>query len=487
MGPFKKILALSLVFLLMGCLANLGDRDNVFDPNGILTMYEKGYPWTEYNYDDLDRMKLVVRFRTLAKFYYVLMPDGSAAPTKAAVKSGSVPGMITSGSIVIAQDAVTNETNVIVTGVYSNSSYSLYCVSSFKDTYDSGPLLIRVNQRYLGWFGYNGVITNWRPAPAVAGGSLGANDGMFNGPRAVEADWNGYIYVSDYGNHRIQKFSTNFAFIGWWGKGGVSGWHTTGVASTGAGALDNEFNQPVQLAIDRGNRVMYVADYANNRIQKYNLDNNLLIGWWGKDNLGDVGWHNPASGRTGASGGSDGMFNGPHGVAVDANGYVYVADYNNHRVQVFRSSGASVTFVTKIGLTGSAQSFTGFFNGPRGIASDGSYIYVSESGNQRIQKLNTRDWQYEWLWGGSGSGIGLLNTPMMLTFDRLNHLYVPDWGNHRIQKFSVTGKLMWVGGKIPAASGNTDGAFNNPGGVAADENGAIYIADSVNHRIQKYW
>src|SRR6266571_4521585 len=83
----------------------------------------------------------------------------------------------------------------------------------------------------------------------------------------------------------------------------------------------------------------------------------------------------------GTPGSGDGQFNGPAGVAVDASGNVYVADYGNHRVQKFTDTG---TFLTQWG---------GQFNGPTGVAVDASgNVYVGDTGNggihnNRIQKF----------------------------------------------------------------------------------------------------
>ena len=78
---------------------------------------------------------------------------------------------------------------------------------------------------------------------------------------------------------------------------------------------------------------------------------------------------------------ADGQFNGPHGVAVDSSGNVYVTDSGNSRIQKFDSNG---TFITKWGSTGSAD---GQFDNPYGVAVDSSSgnVYVVDSGNSRIQ------------------------------------------------------------------------------------------------------
>ena len=82
----------------------------------------------------------------------------------------------------------------------------------------------------------------------------------------------------------------------------------------------------------------------------------------------------------GSSGTGNGSFNSPHGIAVNSSGFVYVADSNNNRTQVFTPSG---TYVTKWGSSGTGN---GQFNNPHAIAvDDNGLVYVADRYNNRIQ------------------------------------------------------------------------------------------------------
>ena len=180
----------------------------------------------------------------------------------------------------------------------------------------------------------------------------GADATHFDGPTAVAVASNGDFYVSDgYGNSRIVKFDKDGKFLLEWGKKG-----------SGAG----EFDTPHGIAIDNQNRV-YVADRGNARIQVFDAEGKFLQQWksdelgrpwaltFAKDGTlfvvdgGDLKKEPPDRARVlkvdlqghvvdriGAYGKSDGQFYWPHGVAVSANGDVYVSDVElGMRVQKF--------------------------------------------------------------------------------------------------------------------------------------------------------
>ena len=166
-------------------------------------------------------------------------------------------------------------------------------------------------------------------------------------PRGMAIDSSGYVYVADTANDRIQKFYSNGNFITKWGSEGTG---------------DGEFHWPPGIAVDSSGYV-YVADAGNDRIQKFDSDGNFITKW-------------------GSSGSGDGEFSWLEGIAVDSSGYVYVVDSGNDRIQKFDSYG---NFITKWGSSGSGDDE---FSWLEGIAVDSSgCVYVVDSGNDRIQKF----------------------------------------------------------------------------------------------------
>ncbi|MCK4803922.1 MAG: VWA domain-containing protein [Spirochaetes bacterium] len=271
---------------------------------------------------------------------------------------------------------------------------------------------------------------------------------------------------------------------------------------------EGELSAPFGIAGGpRGN--IYVVDNANNRIQKFDSSGNFITRWGGLK-------------RRRHEGESDGKFYKLEGVAVDSNGYVYVTDTGNNRIQKFDSSG---NFITKWGFQGQRK---GGFRSPSAIAVDSKgYVYVADVGNNRIQKFDS-DGNFITLWGTRGTGAGQFNIPSGVAIDAYRNIYVADFGNRRVQIFESDGTYItqWSikgrgkGDVVPAgievdSSGNVyiadtfgkqiqkfdndgnfisgwgsfgkeDGRFNSLTGIALDSRGNIYAADANNHRIQKF-
>lgn len=289
-------------------------------------------------------------------------------------------------------------------------------------------------------------------------GGFGREGGQFDLPRGVAVDSVGDVYVADAGNHRIQKFA-NKQLIAQWGSFCDLLQKQGCVDPDGDGPLelgDGQFAFPQSVAVDSAGNI-YVADFGNARIQKYDANGKFLLKW-------------------GSRGNGEGQFNQPVGVAIDKEGNVYVADSSNDRIQKFDTNGK---FLTKWGGLGAGE---GQFHEPRGIAVDGSgNVYVVDSGNHRVQKFSPTG-TFLAKWGIPGNGDGQFFLPFGIAIDSQGNIYVADALNHRIQKFDGDGQFLTKWGGL----GKGEGFFNAPTGIAIDADSNIYVTDSVNNRIQKF-
>ena len=166
--------------------------------------------------------------------------------------------------------------------------------------------------------------------------------------------------------------------------------------------------------------------------------------------------------------GSPGQLSQPRGVAVDAEGNAYVADFGNDRIQKF---GPQLQFIKDWGERGDLPSQ---FKQPGAVAvgPDG-LVYVADTWNQRVQVFTPEgEFKREWTdkyYGPRGIAVAPSGT-----------VYLADTGNHRVRKFSPDGveQLNWGGlGKEP-------GQFTEPVGIAVDKDGKVYVVDNGNARLQ---
>ncbi|CAF1440351.1 unnamed protein product, partial [Adineta steineri] len=142
---------------------------------------------------------------------------------------------------------------------------------------------------------------------------------------------------------------------------------------------------------------------------------------------------------TGTAGNTSSMLNSPYGIYVNTNFDLYVADYNNNRIQLFQSG--QLNGITVAGAGSLNPTIT--LNGPTGIVLDAdNYLYIVEFNNHRI--LGSGPNGFRCLVGCSGSGgsaSNQLSNPFTLSFDSYGNMFVTDYSNNRIQKFAILTNL----------------------------------------------
>ncbi|MDQ3011953.1 MAG: HYR domain-containing protein, partial [Acidobacteriota bacterium] len=280
----------------------------------------------------------------------------------------------------------------------------------------------------------------------IAGNSANGNTGdgslaiyaTFGATGGAATDASGNTYISDTNFHRIRRIAPDgkiFHFAG--SATGVSG-----SAGDNGTATSARFNRPTALAIDaQGN--LYVADSGNQRIRVINLATGIITSVAG---TGGTGYNGDNIAATNSS-----LYN-PTGIALDAQGNLYIADRNNQRIRKVDATTKQITTIAGDGTQGfggdNGQATSAQLNNPNDVTVDSAgNVFIADLTNNRIRRVKANG-QIETIAGigtGGFSGDGgaalqaQLNQPISITIDADCNLYVGDNGSLRIRKLTPAG------------------------------------------------
>ena len=266
-------------------------------------------------------------------------------------------------------------------------------------------------------------------------GALGSGSGQFNNPRGVAVNSKGQVYVLDKENDRMQKFTENGVFIRE---------ITNPILSKPCGIAfkaDDSYFVTVTLNVGGGHTVYAVLEFS--------ADDEIVRSITYADPLLDA----------------------PMDVAVSSDRIV-IANSGNGKIYVAELNGVFIREWTTL-LGGDLLA-----SDPRGVALDSQgFIYVADYANHKVKKFNENGDLIYW-WGGST----VFNYPWDVYVDAYDYIYVSDYNNHRIQKFDSEGAPITSFG----VHGTGDGEFINQVYVYENGAGKAYVSDGGNTRIQKW-
>jgi len=338
------------------------------------------------------------------------------------------------------------------------------------------------------------------------GDSLVSNTAELNGPRGVAVDSSGNVYIADFGNYVIRKatpntltptvttnldgtttttYNSNSIITTIAGNG------SNGFSGDGSAATSAMMAGPWGIALDSSGN-LYIADVFNARVRK------IASG----GTISTVAGNGLLSYSGDGSAAVKAQLYSPRGVAVDAQGNLYIADSSNNRVRKVAAGGV-ITTVAGNGAAGfggdGAAATSAQLNQPVALAVDASgNLYIADFANNRVRMvspsgvISTVAGNGTVGFGGDGSAAtsAQLNGPTAVTVDRAGNVYVSDFINNRVRKFTPGGNIATVAGNGLGGFGGDGGPaasalLNGPYGLAVDASGNLYIADLDNSRIRK--
>ncbi len=196
--------------------------------------------------------------------------------------------------------------------------------------------------------------------------------------------------------------------------------------------------------------------------------------------------------------GKSSNFSFPRGIAIDAEGYLYVTDLGGHKIRKINTAGV-VTTIAGSGIIGDMDGagIVASFNRPNGIVVDVvGNCYISDMFNHKIRKINKEGvvttlagMGFPFFADGIGKAAGF-EQPQGLAVDDLGNVYVADLFNRRIRKITTAGVVTTFAGSGKTGAGSVDGtgitaSFDFPVGVALDSKDNLYVTDATANKIRK--
>ncbi|MFI5136296.1 MAG: NHL repeat-containing protein [Sphingobacteriales bacterium] len=319
------------------------------------------------------------------------------------------------------------------------------------------------------------TVTTYAGTGLMGAANGPADEASFSNLMGLAIDAKGFIYVADSRNNIIRKIGPN-------------GMVTTLAGSGAAGSADGKasaasFFFPAAVTADNSGNV-YVADTHNSLIRKISADGlvSTIAGKW------------PAGVKPRNDGTA--VLDNPMGIAADAAGNIFVADWIHDQIRKITPDG-KISTVAGNGVPGAKDgpAASATFYLPEGLALDAAgNIYVSDTYNNMIRKIS-KDGIVTTLAGhlkkGKADGKGVaasFSHPDGIAIDKNGNIYVADTGNHLIRKISPAGLVATFAGCGARGAMNGDAkaaSFYRPMGVAADTGGNVYVADYQNNLVRK--
>ncbi|HET9951955.1 MAG TPA: hypothetical protein VFS09_09190 [Candidatus Eisenbacteria bacterium] len=327
-------------------------------------------------------------------------------------------------------------------------------------------------------------------SPGYAGDGGAAASAAMRNPGGVAIGVDGSLFVADTDNHVVRKIDGVTGIVTTVAGNGTPGWAGDGLPATSA-----RLREPRDVAV-APNGDLFIADSGNHSIRKISAATGIITTVAGAGVPG-------SSGDGGAA--SAAALNSPRGVVAAENGDLYIADSGNNRIRRVSAATGIVTTVAGTGAAGYAgdggSATAARLRSPEGIelALNGD-LYIADTSNQAIRRVASATGIITTVAGTGAPGYSgdggaavsaRLSAPVSITTGPSGEIFIADRGNNVVRRFTVGGSIATVAGSGAAGHSGDGGAatsamLNGPAGIALDASGAVYVADSSNHRIRKF-
>ena len=258
--------------------------------------------------------------------------------------------------------------------------------------------------------------------------------------------------------------------------------------ASGVEATTVPLNQPIGLAFDTAGN-LYIADSDDNIVREVSVAG-VISTVAGDGEQGFAGDSGPATSA---------LLDTPTGVAVDANGNIYIADSHNNRIR--EVSGGTISTIAGTGVAGfsgdGGPAASAELDLPMAVAVDSKgNIYVADTNNNRIREITgttittvAGDGEQTYSGDGGPATAAGLNSPTGIAVDAAFNLYIGDTQNQLARMVTASTAVISTIAGTGVEGFTSDGAalsaaLANPSGVAVDSSGTVYIADRDNNRIR---
>lgn len=356
----------------------------------------------------------------------------------------------------------------------------------------------------------------WGQPDFVTGTALVTpTQGSLASPTSIAVDpTTGKFFVADSANNRVLRYTSAEAFVS--GAGAETVFGQLDFVSASSGLSQTTMNTPSAVVVD-SNGTLWVADTVNNRVLEFlsasSLTNDGTTGIEADAVFGQAYPSGVTNFTSNVAGTTQGGMSGPHGLALDSAGSLYVADSTNNRVLKFTNPSSNTSGLASgmFGQTNFNAALSGSgaanFNNPVGLTVDGEgNLWVADKGNNRVVEFTSIASQAT---NGSASaslvlgqtGFGLsgssttastFNAPSGVTSDTLGRIYVGDTSNNRVLVFGI-GSNLSNGASASFVLGQSDFTTGTAGATAANtlsgptgllySNELLWVADTTNNRM----